>query len=67
MLSAKVQGVTLGVAVGECRGKVFQLGEARVLEEPAVLMLKPSKMMAGLEWRKSVSWRQSPQGMKGGK
>lgn len=31
--------MTLGVAAGEYRGKVFQLGEARALEEPAVLRL----------------------------
>lgn len=40
--------MTLGAAAGESRGNVSWLGEAGVLEEPAVLMLKLSKMMAGL-------------------
>lgn len=44
----KVQGVTLGAAVRECKGNVSRLGDARVLEEQTLLMLKSSKMMAEL-------------------
>lgn len=53
--------MTPGVAEGERRGKVFQLGEAGLLEEPGSLVLKSSKRMAGLGWRTSVSWCPSPQ------
>lgn len=35
--------------------EVFQLGEARMLEEPAILILKSSEMMTGLGWRMSIA------------
>lgn len=60
-------GCDSGNSWGGMKRKVFQLGEARMLEEPATLMLKSSKMMAGSGWRASVSRGQSPQWMKGGK
>lgn len=59
--NAKVQGVTLRVAEGKCRGKVLQLGEARESGEPATLRPKSSRMMAGLGWSTPMSWCQSPQ------
>lgn len=49
--------MTLGVAEGNAEEQYSNR------ERPDTLMLKSSKMIAGLEWRMSISWCQRPRSM----